>query len=76
MCRQEHVTLVVLFTCLVYYNKTNGCVEVSCDVEFLENNGSQAEQVLPSVVGDGVSSQAMMCIGHIFPMETHEVEDQ
>jgi hypothetical protein len=53
-----------------YYNKTNGNVEVSCDVEFFENNGSQAEQVVTSDVGDGESSQVIkaMGIGHIFPM--------
>ena len=61
-----------------YYNKSNGCVEVSCDVEFFENNGSQAEQVVPSDVGDGDSSQVIkaMGIGHILPMETHEIVDQ
>ncbi|KAM0924510.1 hypothetical protein ACQ4PT_004843 [Festuca glaucescens] len=61
-----------------YYNISNGCVEVSCDVEFMENNGSQAEQVVSSHVGDGVSSQVIkaMGIGHIIPMLTHEVVDQ
>jgi hypothetical protein len=29
-----------------YYNPTNGRVEVSCDVDFDENNGSQVEQVV------------------------------
>ena len=60
------------------YKKSNGCVEVSRDVEFFENNGSQAEQVVPSDVGDGDSSQVIkaMGIGHILPMETHEVVDQ
>jgi hypothetical protein len=31
-----------------YYNKSSGCVEVSCDVVFEEFNVSQEEQVVPS----------------------------
>ena len=56
-----------------YYNKTNGCVEVSCDVEFLENNGPHEGQVSSRDVGDGDSSQVikLMGIGHILPTESH-----
>ncbi|KAK1615732.1 hypothetical protein QYE76_021249 [Lolium multiflorum] len=35
-----------------YYNKSTGTIEVSCDVVFLEDNGSQVEQVVPCVAGD------------------------
>jgi hypothetical protein len=47
-------------------------------VEFDENNGSQAEQVSPSDVGDEESSQVIrtMGIGHILPCETHQHEGQ
>jgi hypothetical protein len=47
-------------------------------VDFEENNGSQAEQVVPSDVGDGDSSQVIkaMGIGHILPCETHQDQDQ
>ena len=57
-----------------YTPQQNGCVEVSCDLEFLENNGSQAEQVVPCDVGDGDSSQVikLMGVGHILPVETRE----
>ena len=60
-----------------YYNKSNGAIEVSCDVEFLENNGSQAEQFVSCDAGDGDSSQVIkhMSIGHIMPIETHS-DDQ
>ncbi|KAK1648622.1 hypothetical protein QYE76_066427 [Lolium multiflorum] len=33
----------------IYYNKSTGAIEVSCDVVFLEDNGSQVEQVVPCV---------------------------
>jgi hypothetical protein len=61
-----------------YYNKSTRRVEVSCDVDFDENNGSQEEQVLPGDVGDEESSQVIrtMGIGHILPCETHHHEDQ
>ena len=60
-----------------YYNKTNGCIEVSCNLKFEENNGSQAEQVSSYDVGDGDSSQVikLMGVGHIRPVETHEDHD-
>ncbi|KAK1650395.1 hypothetical protein QYE76_068200 [Lolium multiflorum] len=35
-----------------YYNKSTGTIEVSCDVVFLEDNGSQVEQVVPCVAGN------------------------
>ena len=38
-----------------FYNKSSGRVEQSCDVEFLEDNGSQEEQVVSCDVGDGDS---------------------
>ncbi|KAK1601090.1 hypothetical protein QYE76_008369, partial [Lolium multiflorum] len=44
-----------------YYNRSTGTIEVSCDVVFLEDNGSQVEQ--------------HMGIGHIRPMEVHS-DDQ
>ncbi|KAK1632735.1 hypothetical protein QYE76_007050 [Lolium multiflorum] len=44
-----------------YYNRSSGTIEVSCDVVFLEDNGSQVEQ--------------HMGIGHIRPMEVHN-DDQ
>ncbi|KAK1684352.1 hypothetical protein QYE76_045200 [Lolium multiflorum] len=34
-----------------YYNRSSGTIEVSCDVAFLEDNGSQVEQVVPCVAG-------------------------
>jgi hypothetical protein len=52
-----------------YYKKSNGCVKISCDVVFFENNGSQAEQVVPSDVGDEDSSQVsrLWGLGIYFP---------
>jgi hypothetical protein len=60
-----------------YYNKSSGCVKVSCDVVFEEFNGSQEEQVVPSDVGYGESSQVIksMGIGHILPCEDHPSQD-
>jgi hypothetical protein len=60
-----------------YYNKSSGCVEVSCDVVFEEFNGSQEEQVVPSDVGYGESSQVIksMGIGHILPCEDFPSQD-
>ena len=60
-----------------YYNKSNRAVEVSCDVEFLEDNGSQVEQVVPCAAGDINPSNAikLMGIGHIRPTEIH-IHDQ
>ncbi|KAK1651156.1 hypothetical protein QYE76_068961 [Lolium multiflorum] len=61
-----------------YYNKSTGAIEVSCDVVFLEDNGSQVEQVVPCVAGnDDYPSSAikLMGIGHIRPIEVHN-DDQ
>ncbi|KAK1648978.1 hypothetical protein QYE76_066783 [Lolium multiflorum] len=60
-----------------YYNKSTGAIEVSCDVVFLEDNGSQVEQVVPCVAGDDDPSNAikLMGIGHIRPTEVH-TDDQ
>ncbi|KAK1601292.1 hypothetical protein QYE76_018137, partial [Lolium multiflorum] len=57
-----------------YYNWSTGTIEVSCDVVFLEDNGSQVEQVVPCVAGnddDPSSAIKHMGIGHIRPMEVH-----
>ncbi|KAK1616125.1 hypothetical protein QYE76_021642 [Lolium multiflorum] len=57
-----------------YYNRSTGTIEVSCDVEFLEDNGSQVEQVVPCVAGnddDPSSAIKHMGIGHIRPIEVH-----
>ncbi|KAK1682427.1 hypothetical protein QYE76_043275 [Lolium multiflorum] len=59
-----------------YYNRST--IEVSCDVVFLEDNGSQVEQVVPCVAGnsdDPSSAIKHMGIGHIRPMEVHN-DDQ
>ncbi|KAK1681870.1 hypothetical protein QYE76_042718 [Lolium multiflorum] len=61
-----------------YYNRSTGTIEVSCDVVFLEDNGSQVEQVVPCVAGiddDPSSAIKHMGIGHIRPMEAHN-DDQ
>ncbi|KAK1606599.1 hypothetical protein QYE76_030272 [Lolium multiflorum] len=61
-----------------YYNKSTGTIEVSCDVVFLEDNGSQVEQVVPCVAGndyDPSSAIKLMGIGHIRPVEVHN-DDQ
>ncbi|KAK1648620.1 hypothetical protein QYE76_066425 [Lolium multiflorum] len=60
-----------------YYNKSIGAIEVSCDVVFLEDNGSQVEQVVPCAAGDDDPSNAikLMGIGHIRPTEVH-TDDQ
>src|SRR4051794_9065902 len=60
-----------------YYNKSNGAIEVSYDVEFLEDNGSQVEQVVPCASGDAKPSNAveLLGIGNIWPMEIH-INDQ
>ncbi|KAK1652787.1 hypothetical protein QYE76_070592 [Lolium multiflorum] len=53
-----------------YYNRSTGTIEVSCDVVFLEDNGSQVEQVVPCVAGnddDPSSAIKHMGIGHIRP---------
>ncbi|KAK1611757.1 hypothetical protein QYE76_035430 [Lolium multiflorum] len=63
---------------LGYYNRSTGTIEVSCDVEFLEDNGSQVEQVVPCVAGnndDPSSAIKHMGIGHIRPIEVHN-DDQ
>ena len=45
-------------------------------MEFDEDNGSQAKQIVPSVVGDEAPSQVIrtMGIGHILPQETPQVK--
>ena len=45
-------------------------------MEFDEDNGSQAKQIVPSVVGDEAPSQVIrtMGIGHILPQETPQVQ--
>ncbi|KAK1650330.1 hypothetical protein QYE76_068135 [Lolium multiflorum] len=61
-----------------YYNRSTGTIKVSCDVVFLEDNGSQVEQVVPCVAGnndDPSSAIKHMGIGHIRPMEVHN-DDQ
>ncbi|KAK1698555.1 hypothetical protein QYE76_015252 [Lolium multiflorum] len=61
-----------------YYNRSTGTIEVSCGVVFLEDNGSQVEQVVPCVAGnddDPSSAIKHMGIGHIRPMEVHS-DDQ
>ncbi|KAK1642659.1 hypothetical protein QYE76_060464 [Lolium multiflorum] len=61
-----------------YYNRSTRTIEVSCDVVFLEDNGSQVEQVVPCVAGnddDPSSAIKHMGIGHIRPMEVHS-DDQ
>ncbi|KAK1598821.1 hypothetical protein QYE76_017052, partial [Lolium multiflorum] len=61
-----------------YYNRSTGTIEVSCDVVFLEDNGSQVEQVAPCVADnddDPSSAIKHMGIGHIRPMEVHN-DDQ
>ncbi|KAK1692144.1 hypothetical protein QYE76_008841 [Lolium multiflorum] len=61
-----------------YYNRSSGTIEVSCDVVFLEDNGSQVEQVVPCVAGNDVDPSSAikhMGIGHIRPMEVHN-DDQ
>ncbi|KAK1682100.1 hypothetical protein QYE76_042948 [Lolium multiflorum] len=52
-------------------------IEVSCDVVFLEDNGSQVDQVVPCAAGDDDPSNAikLMGIGHIQPTEVH-TDDQ
>ena len=46
------------------------------NVEFDEDNGSQAKKIVPSVVGDEAPSQVIrtMGIGHILPQETPQVQ--
>src|SRR3954469_22460861 len=53
-----------------------GCIEESSNVEFDEDNGSQAKKIVPSVVGDEDPSQVKrtMGIGHILPQETPQVQ--
>jgi hypothetical protein len=61
-----------------YYNRSTGTIEVSCDVVFLEDNGSQVEQVVPCVAGnddDPSSAIKHMGIGHIRPIEVR-TDDQ
>ena len=57
-------------------NKSTGCIEESSNVEFDEDNGSQAKQIVPSVVDDEAPSQVIrtMGIGHILPQKTPQVQ--
>src|SRR3954463_10002956 len=57
-------------------NKSTGCIEESSNVEFDEDNGSQAKKIVPSIVGDEAPSQVIrtMGIGHILPQETPHVQ--
>jgi hypothetical protein len=53
------------------YNISTGCVEESMNVEFVEDNGSQAEHIDHDDVGDDAPSQAIrtMGIGELIPIE-------
>src|SRR3954469_16399320 len=57
-------------------NKSTGCIEESSNVEFDEDNSSQAKQIVPSFVGDEAPSQVIrtMGIGHILSQETPQVQ--
>src|SRR4051812_47970303 len=57
-------------------NKSMGCIEESSNVEFDEDNGSQAKKIVPSVAGDETPSQVIRTIGicHILPQETPQVQ--
>ena len=57
-------------------NKSTGCIEESSNVEFDEDNGSQAKPIVPSVVGDEAPSQVIRTMGicHILPQETPQVQ--
>src|SRR4051812_36734507 len=44
-------------------NKSTGCIEESSNVEFDEDNGSQAKTIVPTVVGDEAHSQVIRTIG-------------
>ncbi|KAK1614884.1 hypothetical protein QYE76_020401 [Lolium multiflorum] len=46
-----------------YYNKSTGAIEVSCDMVFLEDNGSQVEQVVPCDAGDDDPSNTNKLMG-------------
>ncbi|KAK1612499.1 hypothetical protein QYE76_036172 [Lolium multiflorum] len=73
-----HTSFSQNFHAYRYYNRSTGTIEVSCDVVFLEDNGSQVEQVVPCVAGnddDPSSAIKHMGIGHIRPMEVHN-DDQ
>ena len=59
------------------FNKTTSRVVETCDVEFLEDNGSREEQSVSSAAGDGIPSEAIgrMGIGFFQPIEGHLVAD-
>jgi transposase InsO family protein len=61
------------------FNKTSGCVEISCDVVFDETNGSQAEQVdLDELDDEEAPSAALrnMSIGDVRPQESNNDQGQ
>ena len=60
------------------FNKTTGCVEVSCDVVFDETNGSQVDQVDLDELDDEeapVDALRNMSIGDVHPNEPRNVQD-
>jgi hypothetical protein len=59
------------------FNKTSGCVEVSCDVIFDESNGSQGEQVDGVVGMEESPSKAIkkLATGEIKPQERGDQDD-
>jgi hypothetical protein len=57
------------------FNKSTGLVEVSCDIVFDENNGSQVEQVDLDELDDEEAlciALRNMCIGDVCPKESEE----
>jgi hypothetical protein len=59
------------------FNKTFGCVEVTCDVTFDKSNGSQGEQVATVVGMEEPSSKAIkkLATGEIKPQEQVHRDD-
>ena len=60
------------------YNISTGCVEESMNVEFVEDNGSQAEHIDHDNVGDVPPPQAIrtMGIGELIPIEEPIMDTQ
>src|ERR1043165_10169389 len=60
----------------IEFSISTGCIEETSNVEFDEDNGSQAKPIVPSVVGDEAPSRVIrtMGIGHILPQETPQVQ--
>ncbi|KAK1611638.1 hypothetical protein QYE76_035311 [Lolium multiflorum] len=54
-----------------YYNKSIGAIEVSCDVVFLEDNGSQEEQVVPRVAVLSRLPSEATCKRHLHAQEKY-----